>query len=152
MNLLTANRQLPVAGSTKLKITLLIALFAVISLSYFIYEAKHRQTLSKIDGLKVESLQKGSGAVSTGEGLHVINYRGLLENGVEFAEKSTFQFRFGDGTVLKIWEDGIMGMKIGEVRRLEIVPALAYGSEGIPGIVPKNSTVIFEIELVEISK
>lgn len=107
--------------------------------------------LPKIEGLKIGVVKQGTGEPTDGRGTYFINYRGLLPDSTEFAPKTSFQFKFGDGTVLKVWEDSVLGMRIGEIRRVEIDPKLAYGDTGVPGVVPPNSKVIFEIELVRIS-
>lgn len=104
----------------------------------------------KIDGVSVSVLERGEGRVLKSNDSAVISYIGFLEDGEEFDRADNFSFKFGDGTVLKSWELAMAGMKIGEIRRVNIEPLKAYGDTGIPGLVPPNSKVIFEIKLVDI--
>jgi peptidylprolyl isomerase len=62
-----------------------------------------------------------------------------------------FSFTIGAGQVIPGWEQGVLGMTVGEVRKLTIPPDLAYGSSGAGGVIPPNATLIFTIELLEVS-
>lgn len=83
-----------------------------------------------------------------------VHYVGKLTNGTTFdASKprgSTFAFTLGAGQVIKGWDQGVLGMKVGEVRTLTIPPELGYGATGAGGVIPPNATLIFEVELVSI--
>lgn len=108
----------------------------------------------KIEGVEVEILKEGAGdeiKFATGDEA-IINIRTLLENGDEVDKQTDFIFEFGSGNFLEIWSLGVDGMRIGEVRRLIAQPHRAFGESGIPTLVPPNSTVIFEIELVRIER
>lgn len=104
--------------------------------------------------LKIETLEKGSGSrmVQPGDKIKV-DYIGALEDGTTFdssiSKKEPYSIEIGTGKVIKGWEKGVIGMKVGEKRKLTIAPELAYGSIGT-GIIPANATVIFEIDLLEI--
>ncbi|WP_320664975.1 FKBP-type peptidyl-prolyl cis-trans isomerase [Prochlorococcus sp. MIT 1223] len=104
-------------------------------------------------GLKFSELEVGSGSeASAGKNVSV-NYRGTLENGKEFDSsygRSPFTFPLGAGQVIKGWDEGVSGMKVGGKRKLIIPPELGYGSRGI-GPIPANSTLIFEVELLEVN-
>ena len=104
-------------------------------------------------GLKISDLKIGSGAeASAGQDVSV-NYRGTLENGKEFDSsygRAPFNFSLGSGQVIKGWDEGVAGMKIGGKRKLIIPPELGYGKRGI-GSIPPNSTLIFEVELLGIN-
>ncbi len=89
-----------------------------------------------------------------------VNYTGSLENGTvfdsnvdpKFNHVQPFEFTLGAGQVIKGWDVGVAGMKVGEKKRLVIAPADAYGANGIPGVIPPNSTLVFDVELLAIKK
>src|ERR1700733_5411351 len=112
------------------------------------------------DGVKTDSgLQYWDIRVGTGEvakdGDHVkVHYTGWLTNGKKFDSSvdahQPFDFTIGKGDVIKGWEEGVTGMKVGGKRQLRIPPQLAYGDQGYSGIIPKNATLIFDIRLLAI--
>lgn len=90
-----------------------------------------------------------------------VNYTGTLENGTKFDSSLDrgvpIEFTLGVGQVIKGWDQGIVGMKIGEKKRLTIPAELAYGAQAIPDarggiLIPANSTLIFDVELVDIKR
>ncbi|XP_076658444.1 FK506-binding protein 39kD [Halictus rubicundus] len=101
-------------------------------------------------GVQVEELKVGSGApAKTGKFVSVY-YVGRLKNGKKFdstTQGEGFKFRLGKGEVIKGWDVGIGGMKVGGKRRITIPPAMAYGAKGSPPVIPGNSTLVFEVEL-----
>ncbi len=102
-------------------------------------------------GVSINDLRVGTGrAVAVGDKLEV-HYRGSLQNGTEFdssyARSEPFTFVLGKGQVIKGWEQGFDGMRIGGKRRLTIPPDLGYGSKAMTKI-PANSTLVFEVELL----
>lgn len=104
--------------------------------------------------LIIEDIQIGSGSeVKTGDTIS-IHYLGTLENGQKFDSSydrgQPFETQIGVGQVIQGWDQGVVGMKIGGKRKLIIPPELGYGSQEIPGVIPANSTLIFEVELVKI--
>ena len=108
----------------------------------------------KNDGLKIEVLNEGEGvAAKNGDNVSV-HYTGTLEDGTKFDSSIDrgipFNFVLGAGQVIKGWDLGVLGMKIGEKRKLIIPSDLAYGENGIPGAIPSNATLAFEVELLEI--
>ncbi len=115
-----------------------------------------REIQSPAPGLKIEILQEGTGAQVQNNQTAVVNYTGKLENGTVFDSslnpgRTPFSFTLGAGGVIKGWELGILGMKVGEKRRLTIAPELAYGEAGAGnGVIPPKATLIFEVELLEI--
>jgi FKBP-type peptidyl-prolyl cis-trans isomerase len=104
--------------------------------------------------LKIEIVKEGNGQGITKGQVAVMHYVGTLEDGSPFdssRERSqTFEFPLGAGMVIEGWEQGVEGMKVGELRKLTIPYTMAYGEGGIPGVIPPKATLIFEVELVEI--
>ena len=107
-----------------------------------------------VDGLQMEVLQEGEGNEAKVGDTVAVHYTGYLENGEVFdsniANDQPFSFTLGAGQVIKGWDLGVLGMKVGEKRKLTIAPALAYGTAGVPGAIPANATLIFEVELLGI--
>ena len=110
------------------------------------------------DGVKTASgliywdIRVGNGEVAK-EGSHVrVHYTGWLPSGKKFDSSvdggKPFDFTIGNGEVIKGWEEGVAGMKVGGKRQLRIPPALAYGAEGYPGAIPANATLIFDVQLL----
>ena len=89
-----------------------------------------------------------------------MNYTGRLQNGAvfdsnvdpKFKHVQPFVFILGAGQVIPGWDKGIVGMRVGEKKTLTIAPGYAYGVNGVPGVIPPNSTLIFDVELVSINK
>jgi peptidylprolyl isomerase len=103
-------------------------------------------------GLKYVDLVKGTGA-SPQPGLNVtVHYTGWLADGTRFESShdrnQPYTYLIGTGSVIKGWEEGVMGMKVGGKRRLIIPPQLAYGAAGNPPTIPPNATLTFEVELL----
>lgn len=105
-------------------------------------------------GIKDEKVGKGAEA-KNGDTVKV-HYTGTLTDGKEFDSSrkrdEPFTFTIGQGMVIKGWEQGIAGMKVGGKRKLTIPPSLAYGPRGRPGAIPPNATLLFDVELMEIVK
>ncbi len=85
----------------------------------------------------------------------VVSYVGMLEDGTVFdASKNhgdgSFSFPLGGGRVIKGWDEGVLGMRVGETRKLTIPAELGYGAQGVPGVIPPNATLIFEVTLLAI--
>lgn len=111
--------------------------------------------IKKMDTVKIDVLQEGTGEVSkTGDTLSV-HYTGTLEDGTKFDSSvdrgQPFSFTLGENRVIQGWEQGMIDMKVGEKRRLTIPSSLGYGSTGAGGIIPPNATLIFEVELLGIN-
>jgi FKBP-type peptidyl-prolyl cis-trans isomerase len=108
------------------------------------------------DGLKVQDLVIGHGKPADIGDTVAMHYVGTLEDHTEFdssrARNRPFEFEIGKGLVIKGWDRGIPGMRVGGKRRLIIPPDLAYGPGGHPPKIPANSTLIFEVELIAVNK
>ncbi len=104
-------------------------------------------------GLRITELLIGNGELAL-EGKNVsVNYKGTLENGKEFDSsygRAPFTFPLGAGRVIKGWDEGVAGMKVGGKRELIIPPSLGYGERGAGGVIPPNATLIFEVELLSV--
>ncbi len=103
--------------------------------------------------LKIDEIVVGTGASPTKGKTVIVHYTGWLLNGKKFDSSvdrgKPFEFRIGVGQVIQGWDQGVMSMKIGGKRRLTIPPQLAYGSRNVgDGLIPPNSTLIFEVELL----
>ena len=114
--------------------------------------SKEKQTMS--NGLVIEDVKISDGQEVEKFNIVTVNYTGLLEDGSKFDSsldpgRSPFRFTVGAGQVIKGWDEGLMGMKVGGKRKLTIPPELGYGSRD-NGPIPANSTLIFEIDLLGI--
>lgn len=105
-------------------------------------------------------LQKEDSKVGTGDeavtGKQVtVHYTGWLANGTKFDSSkdrgTPFSFQLGGGQVIKGWDQGVVGMKVGGIRKLTIPPELGYGARGAGGVIPPNATLVFEVELLGVN-
>lgn len=79
-----------------------------------------------------------------------MKYRGALEDGTEFDAASRFEFTLGAGEVIKGWEVGVRGMRVGGKRRLTVPPKLGYGKRGSLPEIPPSATLVFDVELLAV--
>jgi FKBP-type peptidyl-prolyl cis-trans isomerase len=104
--------------------------------------------------LKIEDIREGAGQQAKSGDKVAVHYVGTLTDGKKFDSSrdrgDTFVFKLGAGQVIRGWDQGVAGMKIGGLRKLTIPSELAYGARGFPPVIPPNSTLVFEVELVEI--
>ncbi len=104
--------------------------------------------------LQIEDLTPGTGPEAKAGKTVTVHYVGTLTDGKKFDSSRDrgegFTFRLGAGQVIKGWDQGVAGMKVGGLRKLTIPPELGYGSQGFPGAIPPNATLIFEVELLEV--
>ena len=105
--------------------------------------------------LEMETLTEGTGEIAEVGKRVSVHYEGRLEDGTVFdgsrPRGQAFSFTIGAGRVIRGWEQGVAGMKVGEIRRLTIPPELGYGEAGAGGVIPPNATLVFEIELLEVT-
>lgn len=106
-------------------------------------------------GLKYEDLVEGTGDVATVGQKVTVHYTGWLTDGSKFDSSldrnQPFDFALGRGMVIRGWDEGVAGMKIGGKRKLTIPPQLGYGAQGAGGVIPPNATLVFEVELLALS-
>jgi len=103
-------------------------------------------------GMTIEDVVVGAGAVAAAGQQVTVHYTGWLTNGDKFDSSKDrddpFIFPLGAGRVIKGWDEGVQGMKVGGKRKLTIPPALGYGARGAGGAIPPNATLVFEVELL----
>jgi FKBP-type peptidyl-prolyl cis-trans isomerase FkpA len=116
-----------------------------------------------VTSLQTATLKPGTGATIAGGQIAVVQYTGWLyeagatdHKGKQFDSsrngRDAFKFPVGTGSVIKGWDQGVLGMQVGESRRLVIPPGLAYGDSGAGGIIPPGATLVFDVELVAIEQ
>ncbi len=109
-------------------------------------------TITLSDGLKYEDLKVGDGAVADNGSKVSVHYTGWLADGTKFDSSldrgQPFEFTLGNGNVIRGWDEGVKGMKVGGKRKLTIPPDLGYGAAGAGGTIPPNATLTFEVELL----
>lgn len=103
-------------------------------------------------GLIMEDMTAGDGAEARSGQQVTVHYTGWLQNGSKFDSSrdrdEPFVFALGGGRVIRGWDEGVQGMKVGGTRKLTIPPDLGYGARGAGGVIPPNATLIFEVELL----
>jgi len=106
-------------------------------------------------GLIIEDIVVGDGAAAAAGQQVKVHYTGWLTDGAKFDSSKDrndpFVFPLGAGRVIKGWDEGVQGMKVGGKRKLTIPPALGYGARGAGGVIPPNATLVFEVELLGVS-
>ncbi len=112
------------------------------------------QETTTASGLKYTDLQIGEGTEAQAGKTVDVHYTGWLENGTKFDSshdrRQPFSFALGGGQVIRGWDEGVAGMKVGGKRRLVIPSNLGYGARGAGGVIPPNATLIFEVELLKV--
>jgi FKBP-type peptidyl-prolyl cis-trans isomerase FkpA len=105
-------------------------------------------------GLKIEELKIGEKAVAVKGKRVTVHYTGTLSNGKKFDSSrdrnEPFAFKLGAGEVIRGWDEGVEGMRVGGKRKLIIPPSLGYGDRGVGGVIPPNSELHFEVELLTV--
>jgi len=106
-------------------------------------------------GLKYEDTKLGAGPEAKAGQMAVVHYTGWLTDGKKFDSSKDrgqpFSFPLGGGRVIKGWDEGVQGMKVGGTRKLTIPATLGYGAQGTPGgPIPPNATLVFEVDLLEL--
>jgi FKBP-type peptidyl-prolyl cis-trans isomerase len=115
--------------------------------------AAEGKVITTASGLKYIDLKEGTGPAAKAGDTVEVHYTGWLTNGKKFDSsvgKKPFPFKIGAGMVIKGWDEGVAGMKVGGKRKLMIPPELGYGARGFDGVIPPNAELIFEVELLKI--
>lgn len=112
------------------------------------------QAVTTESGLKYVDVVPGQGRQAELGDTASVHYTGWLTDGKKFDNsldrKEPFSFRVGSGQVIKGWDEGVQGMKIGGKRKLTIPPQLGYGTRGAGGVIPPNATLVFDVELLDL--
>jgi FKBP-type peptidyl-prolyl cis-trans isomerase len=107
-------------------------------------------------GLEYWDIKTGDGATAVAGKPVRVHYTGWLTNGTKFDSSvdrgQPLSFPLGAGRVIKGWDEGVAGMKVGGKRQLRIPPDLGYGPRGAGGVIPPNATLVFDVELVEVGQ
>ena len=114
--------------------------------------------ISKGDGLQYEVIKQGTGKIAQAGQRVQVHYTGWLNQGGQTGKKfdssvdrgRPFVFGLGEGQVIRGWDEGVAGMKVGEKRTLFIPSALGYGARGAGGAIPPNADLIFDVELLDV--
>ena len=106
------------------------------------------------DGLKVTDLKVGSGPMAESGQMVAVHYTGWLTDGTKFDSSldrgEPLGFKLGSDHIIRGWNEGVKGMRVGGKRKLTIPPDLAYGERGSPPVIPPGATLVFEVELMEV--
>ena len=138
-----------------MKKVIFIAIIVIIGFIGFKLLTSEKKMINK-EGVIIEILKEGTGAEAKNGDKVTAHYTGTLEDGMKFDSSldrgTPFSFTLGAGQVIRGWDIGILSMKINEKRKLTIPGDLAYGQGGVPGLIPPNATLIFEVELLGINQ
>ncbi len=114
------------------------------------------QPTATASGLQYWDIVVGTGPTAAPGNMVKVHYSGFLTTGAKFDSSrdrgEPFSFLLGAGQVIKGWDEGVAGMKVGGQRQLRIPPQLGYGATGAGGVIPPNATLIFDVELLDVSK
>ncbi|RYX85336.1 FKBP-type peptidyl-prolyl cis-trans isomerase [bacterium] len=152
---------MPTVKSVALSFSLALGALALVSGASFAKPAQKAApkkatpaTRTTKSGLKITDLKIGTGAKAVAGKTVSVNYKGTLTNGKMFDQsygRGPFQFGLGSGQVIKGWDEGVAGMKVGGKRKLVIPASLGYGAAGAGGVIPPNATLVFTVELLGVS-
>jgi FKBP-type peptidyl-prolyl cis-trans isomerase FkpA len=162
-----------VRAKTRTRIIVVVAVFVLIMAGLVVFDSVFMKkgnaptsvvptpTTAPTQGLKMTEVKEGSGAEAVAGKLVVVHYTGWLYDETAPENKGTkfdssrdrgdpFDFPLGAGHVIKGWDQGVAGMKVGGQRTLVIPPELGYGARGAGGVIPPNATLVFDVELLDV--
>jgi FKBP-type peptidyl-prolyl cis-trans isomerase FkpA len=117
---------------------------------------QEKKVITTKSGLKYEDLKAGTGDEAKAGDTVEVHYTGWLKDGKKFDSSldrgQPFSFKLGAGKVIKGWDEGVAGMKVGGKRKLTIPPELGYGTRGAGNVIPPNAELTFEVELLKVKK
>lgn len=143
---------------SKLSLILVTALLSITACTKCTDEQKATNSTTEVEtedtGLKIDDIQVGTGKEAQSGQTVTVHYTGRFLDGKTFDSsvdrKQPFSFTLGMGQVIKGWDMGVLGMKEGGKRQLTIPPELAYGKRGAGSVIPPNSTLKFDVELISV--
>ena len=136
------------------KYVIMSFVISVVFFSLSIVQAGEGKVVTTASGLQYVDVVPGDGREAVKGDLVVVHYTGTLTDGTKFDSSKDrndpFSFPLGAGRVIKGWDEGVAGMKVGGTRKLTIPPDLGYGARGAGGVIPPNATLMFDVELLEV--
>jgi peptidylprolyl isomerase len=131
-----------------------LALFAGFGLTLLAVQAQEKKVIQTQSGLKYIDEKEGTGDTAKAGNRVSVHYTGKLKDGKKFDSSrdrgQPFTFNLGAGQVIKGWDEGVAGMKVGGQRKLIIPPELGYGARGAGGVIPPNAELHFDVELLDV--
>ncbi len=138
----------------KILIPVVLGLMIIGSIAISLTGCKKQAPETPVTELQIEELVVGDGATAEKGNTVSVHYTGTLTDGTKFDSSldrgTPFEFNLGAEQVIQGWDEGVVGMNIGGKRKLTIPGDMAYGPGGIPGGIPPNATLVFEVELLGI--
>jgi peptidylprolyl isomerase len=158
LNLREQRRQARAKRRTQQRLIAIISVIVIIgafaAVIYYNSTKDKSEMITTETGLQYQDLTVGTGQEAKTGDTVTVHYVGTLEDGTKFDSSrdrnEPYQLTLGAGGVIDGWEEGLVGMRVGGLRKLVIPPALGYGDQAVGDVIPANATLVFEIELLSI--